>query len=176
MSYPIASNETERLAVLQNLSILDTNRERPFDLVTAMAKDIFGMPMVAISLVAEDRQWFKSEVGLCTHETPRAPAFCNYTILSDEVFEVTDAAVSALFAGSPLVTEPPYIRYYCGAPIVAMGFRLGAFCILDSEPRPPLQANGVRILMALAEQVGREIENRKVLRQAMALLAAPNVA
>lgn len=172
MRYPVAHNEVERLETLKSLGILDTGGERPFDLATAMAKDVFDVPMVTITFVAEDRQWFKSEIGICAKGTDREVAFCNYTILSDDVFEVANAHEHPTFRDNPLVTGPPHIAYYCGVPIKARGHRIGAFCILDHEPRDPLEERGRRILHGMAEQVGREVENRRVLREAMTQLVA----
>jgi GAF domain-containing protein len=171
MTYPIPVDEQSRLAVLAELTILDTSAERPFDLITEMARDVFGAPMVAISLVAKDRQWFKSEVGICATGTAREHAFCNYTIVSEADFEVLDATLDPRFADNPLVTGAPHIVYYCGVPITAKSRRLGALCILDTEARPALTHVQRRILSAMAEQVGREIENRRVIRQALASLA-----
>ncbi|MGB1779565.1 MAG: GAF domain-containing protein [Longimicrobiales bacterium] len=171
MTYPKPHDEVARLSVLNDLSILDTRPERPFDLITEMARDVFDVPMVAISLVAEHRQWFKSTVGLCASQTPREHAFCNYTITAEEDFEVLDATEDARFADNPLVTGAPHIAYYCGVPIMAKGRRLGALCILDRKTRAALNEVERRILNGMAEQVGREIESRRVLRQALATLA-----
>jgi len=171
MSYPKPHDEAARLAALSDLSILDTRPERPFDLITEMARDIFDVPMVAISLVAEHRQWFKSIVGVCATETPREHAFCNYTITAEADFEVLDATTDPRFVDNPLVTGAPHIVYYCGVPITAKGRRIGALCILDRKSRPGLDEVQRRVLNGMAEQAGREIEGRRVLRQALATLA-----
>ena len=111
------------------------------------------------------------EASLCATGTAREHAFCNYTIVSEADFEVLDATLDPRFADNPLVTGAPHIVYYCGVPITAKSRRLGALCILDTEARPALTHVQRRILSAMAEQVGREIENRRVIRQALASLA-----
>ena len=78
-----------------------------------LAASLFAMPMVAISLVDADRQWFLASRGLgglC--ETPRSVAFCAHTIAADAVLVVPDASADARFSANPLVVGPPAIRFY----------------------------------------------------------------
>ena len=91
-------------------------------------------PVAVVTLVDEDRQWFKSCFGLDVTETPREVAFCAHTIMSDELLIVPDASQDPRFANNPLVSGPPHIRFYAGAPIVSEnGFRLGSVCVVDFE-------------------------------------------
>src|SRR5882762_7762227 len=120
MNAPEPANETQRLETLRQYDVLDTPAEQAFDDLALLASQICQTPIAMVSLVDEKRQWFKSKIGLDANETARDIAFCAHTILRpDEVMEVQDACADARFAGSPLVTTDPHIRFYAGAPLVA---------------------------------------------------------
>jgi GAF domain-containing protein len=166
MTFPVAINEAERLKTLRDLNILDTAGETTFDRITTVARDVFSVPIAAIALVDEHRQWFKSHPGLDVCQTGRKEAFCNYTILQDEVFEVTDAALHPDFKSNPLVVGDPHIRYYAGAPIRVRGFRIGTLCVIDHQPRTEMSDTEKRILRNLADFVAHEIDVRIALKSA----------
>ena len=128
-------NEAARLAALKALKILDTPPEQRFDRITAFARDLFQVPVALVSLVDHERQWFKSRAGLDAPETPRDVSFCGHAILSEEPFVIEDATVDERFRDNPLVTGPPFVHFYAGAPLHARGFRIGTICLIDHEPR-----------------------------------------
>lgn len=133
---PIPANEATRLASLKKLDILDTGTEERFDRITRVAKAHFGVAIALVSLVDENRQWFKSCQGLNAKETPRGISFCGHAILSDEILIINNAVENPDFADNPLVTGPPKIRFYAGAPLHAPGGeRVGTLCIIDQHPR-----------------------------------------
>ncbi len=132
----IPHNESVRLATLRSLDVLDTPPEERFDRVTRMARRMFRVPSALVSLVDENRQWFKSHDGLDATETPRNISFCGHTILGDDILLVPDAQADQRFADNPLVTGAPHIRFYAGAPLRASnGVKLGTLCLLDTKPR-----------------------------------------
>lgn len=136
-SFPIPANETERLAELIAYKVLDTESERVFDDVVRLAKSLFGVATSTVSLIDHDRQWFKARAGLEVEETDRGAAFCGHAILQNAVMVVPDARADRRFSDNPLVTGPPHIRFYAGAPLTTpAGFNIGTLCIFDSQPRP----------------------------------------
>lgn len=160
MSVPLPPDEQLRLEELRRYALLDTPPEKAFDDITSLATRIFEVPISTVTLIDEDRQWFKSCVGLETREVGREFAFCAYAILSDEVMIVPDARADPRFSNNPLVVGAPYIRFYAGAPLkTPNGLNLGALCIIDPAPRG-LKEEAARILATLADLVVREIELR----------------
>ena len=133
MPAPRPMNETERLATLRGLQVLDTHPEQALDELVGLAAQIFEVPIALVSLVDEDRQWFKSKLGIEVSETPRDFAFCAHAILQDGVFEVEDTTADERFSGNPLVTGDPGVRFYAGAPLASEGYKLGTLCVI----RPP---------------------------------------
>ncbi len=133
---PDHPGEAERLRSLRSLNVLDTPAEDRFDRITRLARRMFDVPIVAISLVDESRQWFKSVIGLAARQTSRDISFCGHAILQAGTLVVEDAACDQRFADNPLVTEDPGIRFYAGHPLSGPdGQRLGTLCIIDREPR-----------------------------------------
>ncbi len=156
---PLPLDEPARLDELRAFQVLDTPPDPRFEAVIRLATQFFDVPMAAVSLIDEHRQWFKASSGLDLTETPREMAFCSHAILHpDEVLVVEDAAADPRFADNPLVTGQPAIRFYAGAPVIGpAGHALGALCVLDTEPRQ-LDAAGRARLADLARGVGALLE------------------
>jgi diguanylate cyclase (GGDEF)-like protein len=132
----IPHNESTRLATLKSLKVLDTPAEERFDRVTRMAKRMFRVPIALVSLVDENRQWFKSAQGLDASETPRNISFCGHAILGEGIFLIPDALADRRFADNPLVTGAPHVRFYAGCPLRARdGSKVGTLCLLDTVAR-----------------------------------------
>jgi PAS domain S-box-containing protein len=156
-------DEQARLAALAALDVLDTPAEREFDVIAELAADRFDVPIALVSLVADNRQWFKARVGLDVPETARDISFCTHSIQSDDVMVVEDAQADPRFAENPLVTGEPRIRFYAGAPLkLATGERVGTLCIIDRRRRFGFDARDRRALKLMAQQVVDLLELRRL--------------
>jgi hypothetical protein len=133
----VAASEPLRLAALYELGLLDTPSEERFDRVVRLAKRIFDVPTVAVNLIDADRLFTKSAIGAeAGTSTPRDISFCPRTIDTGVSLVVPDARMDPDWAGNPLVTGDPGIRFYAGAPLAAPGGEIvGALCLVDYEPR-----------------------------------------
>lgn len=154
-------NEQNRLRILREYQILDTPFELCFDRITELARTIFETPIALVSLVDEDRQWFKSCLGLNVRETPRDQAFCDYTIKGDEILVIENARIDSRTASNPLVTGDPHIVFYAGAPLITPeGVRLGSLCIIDRKVRDFAEKDK-QILRQLSDLVMDEFNLRR---------------
>jgi diguanylate cyclase (GGDEF)-like protein len=162
--YPIPADEMLRLRDLERHAAIGLASDPHFERLVDLAASLFEAPMVAISLVDAERQWFLASRGLggvC--ETPRSSAFCAHAIAADGVMVVPDALEDERFRTNPLVLGPPHIRFYAGAPLRSPdGHNLGTLCVLDHQPRPPLEPRQRHWLQSLADQVMRELELRRL--------------
>jgi PAS domain-containing protein len=170
---PEPANEDQRMKLLRSLNILDTPNEERFDSITKLVSSIFRAPIVLVSLVDAERQWFKSTCGLAAKSTPRSQAFCAWTLLTEtpEVLVVENALEDDRFRRNPLVLNDPYIRFYAGAPLVSTsGLRLGTLCVIDRVPRKFDEAD-CRTLANFTELVVREIERDQMTKSQLHMAA-----
>jgi len=157
----LPADELERQQLLRSLDLLDTEEEEVFDRVTRLVSRLLKVPVALFSLVDENRQWFKSRVGLEARETPREQAFCAHAILQDQPLVVTDASNDARFADNPLVTGVPNIRFYAGVPIRSSGgLPIGTLCAIDDKARI-LSADELCVMIDLADIVQKEVQYRE---------------
>jgi GAF domain-containing protein len=155
----IPENEAERLHALRTLQILDTSHEERFDRVTRMAKRMFGVSISLVSLIDENRQWFKSAQGLEATETPRDISFCGHAINQEGLFIIPDAAEDERFFDNPLVTSAPNIRFYAGYPLkIREGLNIGTLCLIDQQPRA-MEEEDQQLLKDLGAMVEQEIKS-----------------
>lgn len=152
-----ADAEARRVQALYRSGLLDAGNSAYFDRLTWLAAQLAQAPIALMTLLTPEHQQFKSKHGLLIEATPRAWAFCNYTIAQDDVFTVSDALVDARFCDNPLVVGAPNMRFYAGVPVSdPAGYRLGALCVIDTEPRL-LTRQQTRSLRELAAIACREI-------------------
>ena len=150
-----AHSDTEklRLEFLRRLNILDSENEEIFDNLTSLVASLLNVPIVLISLVDENRQWFKSVVGLDICETSREVSFCQHVVNDGHILMIEDAKLDPRFKDNPLVTGDPFIRSYMGIPIRPDGnFVIGTLCVVDRMPRE-FSGDELSLLAALALQV-----------------------
>ncbi|MEC9347046.1 MAG: GAF domain-containing sensor histidine kinase [Pseudomonadota bacterium] len=153
MKPPVPEDEAERLEELRAARILDTTTDPKFERIVQIVADLMDTPIALVSLVDEDRQWFKARLGLDVQETHRDMAFCAWAIVDDTPFVVEDATQDTRFRDNPLVQGDPNIRFYAGAPLVTQtGRRLGTVCAIDRRPRQvsKVQLEKLRHLAAMA--------------------------
>jgi len=154
-------NDAARVAALQKYAILDSEPEQAFDDLVLLASFICNTPIAMISLVDENRQWFKSKVGVSVSETPREIAFCNSAIRQPDVFVVPDTLSDERFRNNPLVLSEPKIRFYAGAPLInEEGYALGTICVVDRTPRE-FSSGQQAALKALSRLVLAQMEFRR---------------
>jgi GAF domain-containing protein len=165
MTAPILQSEKKRLKVLWQYEVLDTVPEEVFDDLTELAARICEAPIALISLVDEQRQWFKSKIGTDVNETSREFSFCAFAITQPGLFIVPDATLDERFARNPLVTSEPKIRFYAGAPLITPdGHALGTLCVIDKVPRE-LRLEQKQALTILAHHVVSQLELRRRSRE-----------
>lgn len=162
----------DRLEALRRYDLLGAEPEESFDRITRLAAHLFEVPISLVTFVDEDRQWFKSAVGLEgvgveKKEMGLAASFCVHTIQSKGATVVQDATEDERFSSNPFVIGEPGIRFYAGAPLVTPdGYRIGTLCVLDTEPRAPTSEAISRLEdlaeMAMGElKLRREVEERR---------------
>ncbi|TXN31977.1 GAF domain-containing protein [Lacisediminihabitans profunda] len=150
-------DEEARQRALDALGILDTEPEEEFDAIARTARDLFGVSGAAITFIDHDRQWIKAATGMPNEMTPRATAFCKVTITGTETFVVEDATGDARFRDHPLVRGETHLRFYAGQAIESSnGHRVGALCIVDTEPRSFSRSDSA-LLRSLAIRVQRQL-------------------
>lgn len=162
LSSPLPSlvSKDERLEALRRYHILDTEPEPAFDNIAELAAHLFGASVGIVNFIADDRQWFKSAIGMDIQETGLEGSFCVYTIDKGEPFVVEDLSQSDKFAEYPFVKENGY-KFYVGAPITTPdGHQIGTVCALDTDPQHPCQDVCDR-LESLAMMVINELELRR---------------
>lgn len=155
----IPDEEVERLAVLQDLNILDTPPEPSFDAVARVAADLCQVPVVVVSLIDRHRQWFKARIGLDEQEMPRERSFCAHLVSLKAPLEVLDPRSDSRFSFNPAVTSEPGIRFYAGMPLMSAGGHvIGSICVVDTEKREPLSERQWDVLKVLASGTVAQME------------------
>ncbi len=157
-NFPIPDNELQRLAALKRYNILDTLPDYAFDDATKLVSYICGVPIAHISFIDENRQWFKSEIGVGVPEVPREISFCNYTILDTKIVEINDTHLSERFKDDPNVTGGFNVRFYAGVPLTTPdGYNIGTLCAVDHVVKE-LNENQRNALSIVAKHVMAQLE------------------
>jgi GAF domain-containing protein len=153
--------ERARVAALRSYGLLDTPNEPAFDRIVLETKQALSMPIVLISLVDANRQWFKAKVGIEATQIPLSISFCTHAIKGRDVLIIPDAKLDERFADNPLVTHYPQVRFYAGTPLIAGNDkRIGTLCVLDTRPRRDFNTSAAAILTANAAATMAAVEKR----------------
>lgn len=158
ISPDVPENETERLATLYKLQVLDTEREERFDRVTRIACKLFDVPIAAISFIETERLWMKSTQGFDIKESARKTSFCGHAIISDEIMVVEDAKLDLRFHDNPYVLGKPNFRFYLGCPLKIKNYNVGVICLIDDKPRL-INDFDQNVIFDLAKMVEIELES-----------------
>jgi class 3 adenylate cyclase len=164
-SFPKPANESQRLAALRSLNILDTAPEIAYDEIAELAAQICGCPVGYISFIDDHRRWLKAKYGLPLNmfEAPRETAVCSTTICGTEMLVVRDMTQDRRFDRCPMVVGDSHCRFYCGMPLITdEGYALGALCVMDFQPRQ-LSFEQMEALRRLSRQVMTQLELRRQL-------------
>jgi signal transduction histidine kinase len=162
----IHKKESERIKSLNSYLVLDTETEEEIDNLTQLASEICETPITLVSLIDENRQWFKSKVGLDVNETSRDLAFCAHAINeTDELFIIEDARADDRFFDNPLVTNYPNIIFYAGVVLKSdEDLPLGTLCVIDHSPRK-LSDKQIRSLKTISKQIMNLLNYKKSIRK-----------
>jgi len=157
-------SESERLAALRSFQVLDTAPEASFDAIARVAAQICQAPIGLVSLIDEERQWFKAEIGLGMRETPREASICAHALEHHGLFIVPDTLEDPRFARNPLVTGAPHVRFYAGVRLETDdGLPLGTLCVFGRSPRPEgLSEEQAEALMTLARAVMSHLDLKRL--------------
>lgn len=159
------NDEDGRLAALRRYEFHETGEQKPFQRIVDLVQQIMGVPMAAVTLIDADTQFFRAQRGLPGTETPRADAFCTYTIAQHGPLAVSDARKDPRFADNPMVTGAPHIRSYLGVPLTTPdGYNVGSLCAMDDEPRQFDRTQG-EIMKKLAEIAVEQFELQQIAKQ-----------
>lgn len=155
-------NETQRLAALNALNVLDTPIDAAFERLTQLARDLFAVPIALVTLIDQERQWFKSHPGLDVCETNRTVSFCAHAIAQDAPLVIEDTHKDERFVDNPLVIDSPRIRFYAGYPLRPLeGMAVGSLCIIAPQPRQ-FSERDLTLLGSLAGQVEELLRQHKL--------------
>lgn len=153
-------DEAARLEAVHRYQILDTPQDGAFDRITALASRLFSVPIAIVSVVDEDRIWFKSHHGLDVAEIDREPGLCASAILQNEPWIIEDARLDSRALSNPLVVGELGLQFYAGIPLHTRdGHNLGTLCIIDHHPRT-LSHQDLTTLEDLAAIVMHDLEQR----------------
>ncbi|WP_246091788.1 GAF domain-containing protein [Aliirhizobium smilacinae] len=163
MTNPPDLDQIRRLELLEAYDILNTPPEPEFDDIVLVASEVCGTPVSLVSLVEANRQWFKASVGFEPCETPIEQSVCAHSLASPDLLIIPDLTLDPRTAQNTLVTEPPHIRFYAGAPLIGPdGVAIGTLCVIDTKPRPQgLTPSQQKVLAALSRQVIALLEHRR---------------
>jgi signal transduction histidine kinase len=166
IAVPKPENEEDRLEELKAYSFLDAFPEKELDELTHLASEICQAPIALIGLIDEQKQWYKSKVGVQHNEVPRELSFCSYALLDPtNVMVVEDARKDIRFRENPFVTQEQGVVSYTGVPLTTSnGYALGTLCVIDIIPKK-LLPNQLRALQTLANQAMKIFELRKAEKQ-----------
>ena len=165
----LIADDDLRLAKIESMDFL-TDPSEVAESITRLCVPTFGVPTALFMILDKNRQFIINKQGFILDSTPREAAFCSHTIQRNDIFEVTDALRDDRFRANPLVTGDPYIRYYCGLPLVIDGYAVGSLCLIDYQARNPLSKESRKFLKTMANILVRDLKSRHAVERARKFL------
>ncbi|TCL73023.1 helix-turn-helix domain-containing protein [Rhizobium sp. BK251] len=160
LPYPVPANEGERLRAVEASGLLYSPGEESFDRLIELAARVLQAPIAMFTLLTSSEQWFKSKTGFDGDRTPREWAFCNYTLIANQLTVLSNLAEDPRFVTNPTLGQPHNFRFYAGAPVRdERGFALGSICVIDRIPRV-LEADDRNALATLADSASNIVRWR----------------
>ena len=160
---PIPNNETQRLLSLASLDLDYTDLEAHFREIVALTSKISGMDISLINLIDPFTQWTIARHGIQLESLPREESVCQYTILEDTPFEVSDLSADARFQKRAYVSGSPNLKYYFGIPLTTeKGVNIGSLCVLDTELKA-IRPETIDILKLLAQEVVNKLKSYNII-------------
>ncbi|HST59847.1 MAG TPA: ATP-binding protein [Longimicrobium sp.] len=167
-SLEAAIRDPARLAALRATELLDTPTEPAFDRLTRLAVRLLGVPATFLSLVDEDRDFYKAATGfgepLASAREMAGRTFCHFSIAGatpEHPLVISDTRADETYRQVPTV-DSLGVAAYVGVPLVIDGQAIGSFCAIDMVPRQWTR-DEVEVLTELAASAQREIELRRAL-------------
>ena len=158
---PVPEHEEERIDELKSFNILNTLPEEEFDALTGLAARLCDAPISLINFIDTKEQFTKSCIGMSAERSLREQSICQYTILVDEILEISDLSKDKRFKNKSYVQGEPYLRYYAGVPLKSSnGYAIGSLCIMDYKPHE-LTEREIKDLKVLANEIMTRLKLRK---------------
>ncbi|GAB3422611.1 PAS domain S-box protein [Niabella aquatica] len=152
------TNEEDRIKEAERVLEIDFSRYPQFKEITKLCSRLCNMPICFVTVLDRDTNWLTVASGINLKKVPIDKSFCQYGIAQDEILEIPDVTKDARFIDNPLVVQPPFIRFYAGAPLILNnGNHLGALCLFDKKPNN-LSLTQKNLLTVLAKQIVLIIE------------------
>jgi hypothetical protein len=159
--------EPERLAAVRRVSVLDTRTDEAIERIVRLARRLLDVPLVLVSIVDGDREWFLSHGGLDTAQVPRNASFAAETVSTGEGWATADLTEDARAEGHPLLLADPELRAYAAEPLTTFdGHTIGAIVALDRRVRA-FTDEEVADLADLAAVTMRELDLRLLGRRVL---------
>ncbi|QEE43731.1 helix-turn-helix domain-containing protein (plasmid) [Rhizobium sp. WL3] len=150
-------NEKARLEAVRRSSLVGSEADGRIDRLVRLAALVTRAPIAMFTLITRDQQWFKSRIGFDGEGTPRDWAFCNETLVANEITVIEDLSRNETYKTNPTLEQPHGFRFYAGAPVRdPLGFALGSVCVIDTVPRS-LKLEERDALITIAEAISNLI-------------------
>jgi signal transduction histidine kinase len=153
MPAPLPEKEMQRVMELSEFDLDYSSLQENFKDLAKLAAKVAGTNISLVNMIDSFTQWTVSNFGLEIEQMPREDSVCQYTIVSDQFFEVKDLSADDRFKDKFYVKDDPNLRYYFGVPLqTSDGLPLGALCVLDTIGKE-VSPEKVEMLKIIADEI-----------------------